>query len=316
MKVRIRDVLPGLGVALLAAARLQGLTVSITLDTDRVAPAQPIYYWISFHNDMPRDEYVVRLAMHVPAALEVVGPDGQRLEYVGGMARLELGPATTYKQIPAGETFVLVGDLTESHRVVQPGLYHLRLNYSNARPESFMEMPNYRRRRPASPIDPALIVHGPITSAEVSFLVTNTDSPVDELIAQQISRNAKGGLSVVIWDSADVILRSYANSAYVPAALATKINQLLSGFPNPPAPVVTERFQLAAHMINQLEANHGSWSGLPYLLARAVMLARDKQRNSYAEEWTAKLKSRYPAHPALIWLANQRAETGADRPTK
>lgn len=278
------------------------LTASVRIDGARVAPAQPVYYWISYHNATGQDEYLIVDAMHIPSAFEVVDPDGNRLDYVGGQGRL---PAE-YRWIRPGETFVMAGNLSEAFWIVKPGTYHLRINYANERPESLMDTPNYRTAKHAHPVDPSRIVRGAIMSDQVVFSVDQWNPEIEAFLNQEASRTAQVSLSWVISDNADRILERYPESPYALTAQATKALRLVYG----------RRFPLAAEIIEQIESKYPKWYGFAYLYAHASAQANAKGEKAYATAWAARLRARYPDHPALLWVANRRAQSGADRPTK
>jgi hypothetical protein len=118
---------------------------------------------------------------------------------------------------------------------------------------------------------------------------------------------AKGHRPIEIARNADKIVTELPQSVYAPDAVGFKIERLLNGvekaFLTP-----EKRFALAAQMIEELEANYPKWHGFAYLYARAVAQADAKGQRVHAEAWTSKLRSRYRGHPALLWLANRRAE--------
>ncbi len=295
----------------LACVPCSALTVSVRIDGARVAPAQPVYYWISYHNATGQDDYLIVDAMHIPSAFEVADPEGNRLDYVGGQGRL---PAE-YRWVRPGETVVVAGNLSEAFRIVKPGIYGLRINYANERPESLMDTPNCRNAKHTHPVDPSRIVRGSIMSDEVLFSVDQGNPEIEALLDQEASRTAQASLSSVISDNADRILERYPESPYAATARATKALRLVYGLERPGVGP-NRRFPLAAEIIRQLESKSPTWYGFPYLYAHAIAQAGAKGQKAYADAWAAKLRERYPNHPALIWLANRRAETGADRPTK
>ncbi len=302
-------------LSVLGSAFSWGATVSLTVDGGRFAQGEAVYYWLSYSNDAGRDEYVARPAIDDPGSLELIGPQGGRLALHGEIYCFFPSPRGTYSRVQPGETLVVSGNLAEHFDLSGIGLYRLRLNYANEQPESFMEA---WRQYPggaeaAAQLKTSLIAKGPVTSPEVTFAIELGEMELEGL-------NGKGTQGAVsAYDALvrkrETIMAKHPDSAYAPHAAAAEVQLLLASLDRPSLSQ-RRRFALAADMIEDLEKRFPKWHGFPYLYSRAAAAAAAKGASAYAEAWAAKLRARYPDHPALIWLANRRAETAADRPNK
>ncbi len=299
-------------LGLVGSGIAMGATVSLTVDGGRFAQGEAVYYWLSYTNDGSRDEYVARPAINDPNSFEPIAPEGERLASRGEIYCFSPSPRATYFRVQPGETVVASGNLAEQFDLSAIGTYRLRLNYSNGQPESFMLAWRHYPggAEAAEQIDRSLIVKGPVTSPEVTFAIELGEMELEGPNGQ----GTQGAVSAydALVRRRETILAKHPDSAYAPHAVSAQVQLLLARLDRPSLSQ-RRRFALAADMIEDLEKRFPKWHGFPYLYSRAAAAAVAKGEGAYAEAWASRLRSRYPDHPALIWLANRRAEL-AERP--
>lgn len=301
----------------LSAAPGVALTVSIAVDDAHVFLAQPVYYWLVYRNDSRTEKFVSADAFHA-WAIQVVDPEGNRLPYTGIWARELPGPESSYRRFVAGEKVAIGRNLSQEFDLSRPGTYRISLELANERPERAMESEAYRMRAAALgavPIEPSALERDPIVSNVATVTIERPTGTAGRVVESLMNGARPDSLRRFVYDNADRVLEEFGQSAYAPYALAVKVEKMLG---EPDRGVVDRglRFAAAARMVDELEAKYVTWHGFPYLYSRVIAEAAAKSEKAYAERWASKLRGRYPDHPATIWLANRRAETGRDRPTK
>lgn len=225
-----------LGGLLLVSLRAAALTVSITVDGRSFVPGQAIHCWVAYLNDSPNAIYLAGSVISADA-LELVGPDGARLRYLGPWGRPSAGPDSSYRRLGPGDAFVFHKNLLEGFEISHVGMYRLWLYSPNEEPERAMATPDYRFSSAISgapAIDLSLLARGPIVSPEVFLAIENTGSPVDNLV-NELARGGARGLDEIIYRNAAVITRADPQSLYGGDIAAGRIERLIRGLEEPSA---------------------------------------------------------------------------------